>query len=161
MSGGCIHSDGHCPSRHSAGCRVPHHQHPVTVASMCCADSPTMSAESGVLRCAELVEQLMRTTGDETLVYPVRTATSARHLASVLGAVLPQLQVGLLAGSPAACLLGLTDIDPNWRDQYPAGPDSLWAELELLRALHCTAVAADPLEELFAARAVAAADLPQ
>lgn len=103
----------------------------------------------------ELIEQLMRITDDETLLYRLAEATNRTEVLIGLGAALPHLRMELLAGSPVLAALGVANLDPEWRRNYPPRPQSLWAELELMRSLSYAAPAATPLTELLEARTAA------
>jgi hypothetical protein len=122
-------------------------QHPLAVAAA--KDLPFPTTELF----ADLIEQLMRSTDDDTLLLDLfEVSTSASSLASLLGKLLPGLSVPLLPGTPVLALLGYGPLDPSWRDHVPALPVSLWSELCLLRELSRTTPAPDPLTELLNAR---------
>lgn len=117
----------------------------------------------------DMVEQVMRATDDESLLWPFLDAPAASRAAhAALGRLLSAVPVRLVAGCPLLAWLTGTALDPHWRDYCPPASRSLWADLEFLRLLFADAAAAgavdglpagDAYAELEAFRAFADAEL--
>jgi hypothetical protein len=88
-----------------------------------------------------VVEQVMRRTGDESLVlaFSASVAESPAFLVAI-GRLLTASPGPLPAGSPLLTWASKMPLDPNWRDRCPVTARSVWGELVFLRSL----LAADP-----------------
>lgn len=109
---------------------------------------------------AELLEQVMRITGDDLTLFPfIDAAPRSRDAHTAIGRLLTEAPVPLVAGCPLYAWATGTVVDPSWRSSYPPRSESLWAHLEFLRAMSGADLAAppelggDPYAELEALRA--------
>jgi hypothetical protein len=101
-----------------------------------------------------VLEQLMRSVSDATLLLKLSQASTHEQKAAALGEVFPSLEVAPQAGSPIPVALGFGSLDESWRTNAPLAPGCLWSELAMLRSLGCSpAEPSSLLEELFFARA--------
>lgn len=113
--------------------------HPVTTppaASVSGGSSAQPSGRCGVLA-GWAVEQVMRLTDDMLLAAQVAWCPSAgrRQVCGQVSSLLPPLS----AGSPLLVWANhgsMSQVDSRWRLTLPPKPDSLMAELQLLRTLH-------------------------
>lgn len=86
------------------------------------------------MRHNDLLEQVMRATGDETAVARLREDLTAGTAPAVaIGRMLADTYVRVTPGSPLHQALGGHGRDPHWRRRSRPQPGSLWEQLELLR----------------------------
>lgn len=93
---------------------------------------------TGSLR-AQVVEQVMRMSGDELMVLTfVEAAPQSRAAKVALGRLLASPGARLSLGSPLMAFVTGADVDSSWRSECPSPSGSLWEELGLLCSLHGT-----------------------
>jgi hypothetical protein len=121
-----------------------------------CTDqvSPSSAAEMAfAVLWAGVLEQLMRSMSDATLLLKLARSSTHAQKAAALGEIFPSLEVVPQAGSPIPVALGFGSLEESWRTTSPMSPGCLWSELSMLRSLGCSpADACTLLDELFAAR---------
>lgn len=87
---------------------------------------------------AELTEEAMRVCDDLLTVYQVQQAARGRNrgqLTRQIGVLLGVAPHRLCHGGPMWAAITAGTLNPRWRDDVPARPDSLWSQLEALRTL--------------------------
>lgn len=114
---------------------------------------------------SEMLEQVMRLTGDELAVLRFVDAAPGSFPAKVaLGRLLSEPGIRLVSGCPLFAYLTDAELDPSWRASYPTSASSLWSELEFLAGLLGDAPTLDherdPYALLCELRDRAAAELP-
>lgn len=84
-----------------------------------------------------MIEQVMRVTGDDLLVFDFLDAPPGSQAAyAALGKLLAEAAVPLHQGCPLLAWLQNEPVDPHWREATPATAESLWAALQFLEALY-------------------------
>jgi hypothetical protein len=110
-------------------------------------DVTTSDVTTSDVTTSDVVEHVMRLTGDDFSVLAfLTTAPGSREALAALGRLGPH--AGVSVGSPLFAWCTLSSHAPLWRASVPAGPATLWAELEDLRAVFGPRPAAHAYDEL-------------
>lgn len=99
------------------------------------AGAPADERDRADLLRAEALEQVMRLTCDESVLYPLLDPIPAHRTAVVVGRILGSLGIRPTTGCPLLALGADTVLDDGWRRHYPPAEKSLYSELLFCREL--------------------------